>query len=681
MPGLTSGPEPYHVTLTTADGLELGLISVAPDGKPHEFEGSLTPVDATEQFRPGGIPREFDDFSAGAGYTFADERVPNGYSWSKNVWTLVPHAATPSGALTEIALPATDDGGTHGTITHGFELNNFIYLSSGKYEFVVTGPTFATAIPHVNFASTAGISSYVSTSVCLYQGKAYWGGTLGGTQPYRLIEYSFATNTFTVNATCNRMHVASFGGVDAAGNWAQWMIGTVASNASFKYTNSTSPLLDTNWTPGDAVGTTLGDISFSVQKIVTARQKPFILKQNGIFTIERLGQYVPNVTPHWQDSYHTNNGVAAVIVGGVLYANVLDGIDAVRGLDGQLNDTPFLVGPGADLPNESPAVGDCYAMCRDGDWLVAAFYNPSNETSYICWGRPRAAAPGQPGLTNFIWHISPCVIEGEKVTFLMKSAGSWPTGEPRLWIATRNAANTQSHLYWLSLPRNHNPLQEIQVGGPWRCRTDTCTLYLSSNPWSQGVHSQKAIRQVATVSKDASDTSYLEVYVSPDEATREQLGARVTESPYVESRILDDISGRQMAASVDFKAGSSTTPPILRAVTVWAGEGVRATTTYAGRFRFGRGVKIRNKTIDTTADMQAAWELLIGSQGPRPATIVDWKGVTYTVAFEQGAEWHEREVRDGGHWEIDATLRFTVLAREVAWNDGAVYDSEASYVA
>ncbi len=129
MPGLQSGKHPYHVTLTTADGFEVGLIAVVPTGKngeamPHEFEGTLTPVDATEEFRPGGIPREFADFSAGAGYSYYDSRVPNGYAWAKNVITWIPHVAVPSGALTEVALPA----GTHAEIRTGFERSGHLFL-------------------------------------------------------------------------------------------------------------------------------------------------------------------------------------------------------------------------------------------------------------------------------------------------------------------------------------------------------------------------------------------------------------------------------------------------------------------------------------------------------------------------------------------------------------------------
>lgn len=671
MAGLVAGSAPHHVTLTTADGVTVGLTSVNQDGNPHEFEGSLTPVDATEQFRPGGIPREWSDYSAGGGYSFFDERVPNGYAWSKNVWTLVPHVALPSGELTEITLPA----GTHAAIRTGLEASGNLYVSTGRYCLKLTaGSTAATVV--ADFSTISSMSAGVAiTSSCLYLGKAYWAGYSGSTaQP--LVSHVIASDTFTSGATCARWQVASFSGVDAQGTFGQWMIGTVASNAAFKYTNSSSPLLDTNWTPGSADGTPVGDPAFPVNKIVTSRQAPFFLKPEGVHIVQRFGVAIPNITPHWQDTYHTSNGIAGAIIAGKLYANILSGLDMVMGLDGQLNDTPYLVHPGADLPNETPAAGDITAICRDGDWIVANIYNAANTTSYLCWGKPRAAVPGQPGITNFVWHISPCVIEGEQVTWMRKVA---PAGVPYLMIATRNAADTTTKLYRLSMPRNGNILQELSTGGPWRCRTDTCTLYLPSNPWSQGVHSLKAVRQVSTVSKSASDSSYLTTYVNPDEAGREQVGAAVTESPYTEARILDDISGRQIAPSIDFKAGSNTTPPILRALTVWAGEGIKAATTYRGRFRFARGVTLRNESTDDTSDPQARWELLISAQGPRPATLVDWKGTTYTVAFEQGAQWVEREVRDAKRYEIDAVLTFTVLARAASWNDGSVYDSDSSY--
>ena len=671
MAGLAASSAPYHVTLTTADGVSVGLVSVNQDGNPHEFEGALTPVDATEQFRPGGIPREWSDYSAGGGYSFFDERAPNGFAWSKNVWTLVPHVALPSGELTEITLPSS----THGEIGCGIEVSGNLYVSTGRYALKLTaGSTTATTV--ADFSTIASMSTAVNiTSACLFLGNVYWGGSASGTaQP--LVQHVVSSDTFTSGATCARWQVAAFSGVDAQGTWSQWLVGTVASGAAFKYTNSSSPLLDTNWTPGGADGITVGDPAFAVNRIVTSRQAPFFLKPEGVHIVQRFGVAIPNITPHWQDTYHTSNGIAGAIIAGKLYANILSGLDMVMGLDGQLNDTPYLVHPGADLPNETPVAGDVTAICLDGDWIVANVYNSANTTSYLCWGKPRAAVPGQPGITNFVWHISPCVIEGERVTWMRKVA---PSGVPYLMIATRNAAGTTTRLYRMSLPKNGNILQELATGGPWRCRTDTCTLYLPSNPWSQGVHSQKAVRQVSVVSKSASDSSYLTVYVNPDEGGREQVGASVTESPYTEARILDDINGRQIAPSIDFKAGSSTTPPILRAVTVWAGEGIRAATTYRGRFRFADGMALRNNTTDDTSDQQAKWELLISAQGPRPATLTDWKGSVYTVAFEQGATWVERESKTRERYEIDAVLTFTVLARSATYNDGSVYDSQAEY--
>ena len=195
------------------------------------------------------------------------------------------------------------------------------------------------------------------------------------------------------------------------------------------------------------------------------------------------------------------------------------------------------------------------------------------------------------------------------------------------------------------------------------------------------MHSLKAARHVAVVSKSASQTSTLAAYVSPDEGTRVQLGPTVQESPYVEARILTDVSGRQLAPSVDFVAGTATSPPLLRALTLWAGEGIKATTTYQGRFRFATGTKLRSGTRDTDIDPQAQWELLKGAQGPRPATMTDWKGTTYTIALEQGAIWKEREIVEGERYEIDFVMKFTIIGQTATYGGGYVYDSEAIYAA
>lgn len=676
MAGLTSGPEAYHVTLTTADGIEIGLVSVADEksGR-HVFDGVLTPVDATEQFRPGGIPREWNDFSAGGGYSFYDERAPTGYAWAKNVWTLIPHVALPSGELTEVAIQV----GSHGEIRAGVEAGGHLYVSTGRYVCKVSDGSASQATIVQDFTALAGVGgAVVTTSVTTYLGDLFW-GSYAGTSAQPLVRHVVSSDTFTSGATCARWQVASFGGLDGNGTWSEWLVGTTGTGSSFKYTNSASPLSETNWTPGTAKE--FGNRSNPVTNIVSSRQAPYFLKPEGIFSIQRLGVSIPNITPHWADTYNAQNGANAVLVGGRLYASLLGGIDMVVGLDGQLNDTPYLVHPGADLPNETPVAGECTAMARDGDWLIAAIYNSVTGNSYVCWGKPRENLPGQPGITRFIWHMAPLVIEGERVTWLKKaSTGTFPTVDQRLWVATRDSDNSTTKLYWMSLPRTGNVLQDLLNGGTWRGRTDECTLYLPSNPWSQGVHSLKAIRQVAVVSESASESSYLTINAEADEDAAVQLGATVTESPYTEARIVEDISGRQIRPSVEFKAGADTAMPILRALTIWSGEGIRAATVYTGRFRLSQGVRLRNGTIDTTTNPQATWELLVGAQGPRPCTMVDWKGTVYTIALEQGSVWMEREVKNSEHWEIEAKIQFTVLSRQPTYNDGSVFDSDASFV-
>ena len=681
MPNFTRDKQqPWDVRLTTPDGQVIDLVSVGPDGKPKEFEGALTPVDATESFRPGGIPKEWNDWSAGAGYSYDDDRVPNGYSWGKNVWALTPHAAHPAGALTEITLPYSTAATENFEIRCGFEANGHLYVSTGRNAIRVTADVATIA---ASFTSVSADNLYIATSVCVYRGNAYWGGynnasgddTVAPAAP--LIQQTLATDTFTSNATCLRFHVAAFEGLDGNGNWSPWMIGTFGTNVAFKVTNSTAPLEETNWTPAGTAGTLLGSNIHKVNSIIQGRQAPYILTTGGVRIVLRNGVQIPNITPHWLQQFSSRNGIAGALVGGRLYASVLGGIDMIEGLDGQLNDTPNFVHPGAELPNENPAVGTTWAICPDGDWIVAGIYNSFNTTSYICWGRPRATVPGQPGLTTMVWHVAPCVIEGERVTWL--HVAKQGDGR-RLWIATRNSANTLTHLYGMYLPISGNPIQDLEVSGTWRSRTDECVLYFSRYAGAQGMNALKAIRQVGTVAKAStiSDTSYLQVKVSMDDATAEQLGANVTEN-YTEARILDDVNGREIEPQVTFKAGSSTTPPVLRSLTLWSAEGVRATMTYRGRFRFAPATVQGSKGIDTTTDQQAKMGQLFASQGPRPATMIDWKSTVYFVAFEQGAVWPEREVDGGERFEADVVLTFTVLARQSTWNDGSLYDTDAEY--
>lgn len=666
MTELATGQSPYDLDLTTADGLRIGLM-LAPrvDSKgvplPHEADGALAPQDATTTFRPGGVPKVWADFSGGSGYSFEDPEAPNTFAWSKNVWTMIKGTAFPGPELTEVTLPAP---AMSGEIAAGIELQSHLYVSAGQVALDVFS---GTTVQVCNFVSLTGNSSYRATSVTEYLGKAYFGAyNYAQATAAQMVEMTVSAGTATFSASSDtfRWQLGSFFGYDGNGDWDQWMIGTMGTNAAFKITNSSLPMTESNWTPGSATGTAFGNYDFQVNRIVIGQGQPFLLTRAGVYVVQRAGVYTPSITPGWLDQYATTNGVAGIVVGNRLYASFSGAIDSVGILDGP--NVPNLVGPGIDTPNKTPVRGICYAMCQDGEWLVAAFYDSYQQISYICWGKPG-------GPSGWTWHAAPVVIEGERVTWLHKSA---PAGVPRLWIATRDAAESMTHLYWIPLPSSGNILQDLAVAGPWRCRVDTCTLYLSATRWTQGIHAEKALRNVATVTQGAGNLSYLNVYAAADTNAREQLGPTVINSPYVEGRILTDVSGREISPSIDFKAGDQTAPPILRELTIWAAEGVRATQTIDITVRISKGMKLRtpNRGADTR-DPEVVWNQLLTAQGPRPASLTNWRGVTATVAYEQGCAWKEREVKTAKRWEIDVRLRFTVLAQEARYGDGSQFGS------
>jgi hypothetical protein len=672
---LLGGGGPFHATLTTADGVVVPLLLAPtddPQKRPRTVEGTLTPADATQAFQPAGVPQEWSDFSAGGGYSFEDSRVPNGYAWAKNVWTMQPNAALPSGKLTPITFDDPPNE-PYGEITRGVETETNVYLTAGRHAIKIPQGT-GTPVHLKDFVAESGFSDYRVTSVCLYLGRLQWGGyrSDSGAASY-LFDHTVETDAFAHNDMV-AWHVGSVGGVDAGNNWAEWLFASVANDTAIRYTNSTTPITSSNWTPADSAGLPVGSQRFSIQNIVTARQSPYLIVQDGVYAVQRNGQYIPNITPHHRSMTWQHNGVASTLVSGRLFTNLFNAIDMVVNLDGQVNDTPFFVQPGADLPNETPVAGNCWAMCQDGDWLVAAIYNTGRQTSYLCWGKPRSSVPGAPGIGNFIWHMSPCVIEGERVTWMKRIS---PFGEPRLLIATRTVDTETTKLYWMSLPRDGSILQDLASGGPWRARTDTCTLYLSSRPASLGVTAEQAVRHVAAVSKNCSNTSVLKVHVDPDETGRTQVGANVLASPYQAATVVADVHGRQMAPSVDFVAGSETEPPVLRALRLRFGEGVEPARVRRMKVIFAEGAQLANSTAGDERDPELAWNQLLSAQGPRPAELEDQYGNAYTVAFLQGAAWTEQEttrkVGEQSVWRIEGTVQFIELARHITYGDGTRY--------
>jgi hypothetical protein len=653
----------YHLEL---DGIPLLLAPRAdPKKVGREISGRMTPATAGEAFSPP-IPREYAGFEAGMDYSRRLSSVPNGYSWGRNIST-EGGVAMPAGRLHTITLSGLSQ--TMGEVTCGIAHANKLLFFGGRTAIVNVPANGDNAFEVARDLGSVE-SGFRAASCAVHLSDLYIGGQVAGSPGY-LWKLTYAgtwSNASTVHGVggAKRWRMDRFYRVDpATASGAETLIGT-NGGSSFKFTTSADPLLEANWSATYQVG----DGAYAINSIATTGETAWFCKDEGVFRVNRFG-HAANVTPNWRDAIG-GNGIASVIKNGTLYASVPKGIDSVRGLNGQVNPSGHIQ-PGAEIAAEHPVWGQPYAMTTDGDDLIAAFYNPSNLTSYICRGRARDETPGSPGIKRFIWHGAFRVIEGQKVTCLLVTS---PFSRPRLWIWTIDATATVRG-YWQVLPRAQTHYQEYLTANGIEWETDAA-IYLGRDDWGQGHNSLKVLDRLSMVGEDLDGASYLRTYARADAGEYAQLGPSWTTDGYQTSKITTTTTGRLWDFRVDF-TGTTTDPAILRSLIPRAEVSVEPVEMIQVPVIFGDGVERRPGHGTDNRNPETVWRRIQRLMGGAPLTLKDWYGRTLTVTLRQDASWIEGETKTDEQWSITALLTFTVKRRSWRWGDGTQYGSGESW--
>lgn len=625
----------------------------------------MVPATGGEAFSPP-IAREYAGFEAGMDYSRRHPAVPNGYAWGRNIST-ESGVAMPAGRLHTVSLSTLSQ--TMGEVQSGLEYNNRLYFFGGGTAIGNT-PAAANNVFTVVQNLAAIEPTFAAGDAMVFLDKVYIGGrTATG------IAYLWEMNTseaFT-NASiaygasgAKRWRLGSLYRVNpATGNGDETLIGT-DTGSSFKFNTSTTPLNDDDWSASYQVGPT----TYAILSIACSAETAWFCKQEGIYRVNRQG-HAANIVPGLKNTLSGNNGVASLILNGRLYVSNYRGVGMFTGLQGQVNPVG-LISPGGEIAAEHPVWGQPYTMTPDGDDVIAAFYNPSNQTSYICRGRPREDVPGAPGIKRFIWHGPLRTIEDERVTYLLVTA---PFGSPRLWIWTINPDTDVVKGYWQDLPRANTHYQEYLTPGSPSIEWETdAAIYLGLDDWDRGHQSQKVLDRISVIGEDLSGHSLMNVYGAADQGAYTQFGVAVTQNGYQTTKISSSTTARLWQFRVDF-VGSTTTPPILRALVPRAEVTVEPTEMLGPiPVIFGDGVALRaGHTGKDNRNPEVVWRQIQARMGSTPITLVDWYGRHLTVTLRQEASWIEHEERTDEQWSIIALLTFTVKRRAWQWGDGTKY--------
>lgn len=255
-----------------------------------------------------------------------------------------------------------------------------------------------------------------------------------------------------------------------------------------------------------------------LRQIAAAKTHAWLTAEDGLFDLQETGES-PNLMSYLGGMVAPGNGYAAQYHDGAVFMAVGTGLDRVIvDTDGMLQETPGMCGPGWGTRVENPVLGWTTAMCVDQGFLVAALFNPSTRSSYVCYGKSRAILQID-GPNPMIWYGPEVVISGDlakggtRVTAM--SVSSLVSGQRRLWISWTTDDTTESGTFYVTVPVAGAPLQEAYSQGSHKYNRglgDTgslqpvADLYPMPNAWDD-FPSLKIIHEHAVGSRGLSVTT------------------------------------------------------------------------------------------------------------------------------------------------------------------------------
>lgn len=504
---------------------------------------------------PGTEPPDwaaYDDFRGGLGASIYG--LPSMYDHGRFIDTTGFGAAVPAGELVEIPISSS------GYISGAFESAGNLFFTHGQHVSKIPGGT-ADALTTVH-AFASGIRSEdvvnfggqfrIGTQDALGASDWLWSTTTG------------ETGTYTQSSDVKRRHLGKVYWVNG-GVGAHRLLGT-PNVYSFQSVTG-DPMVEANWTSA----ITVGDQTKHIRKIVTLPMFAAFLKQDGIFGVSSNG-YTPNYTPHWDHTYHIDNGIAGAAIGPVLLASHAFGVDRLE-LNDQLQGTPEPCEPGAYLPYTGPTNGLCTAMVYHRGWVYASYWNFIDNESHILMGRQRKDA-NVPGPGPIVWHGSYASVPGITTLLYINS----PEGVQNcyLWIGTENLVDsapvTTFHLYRQYVTKYGSLLAEKQAGGSPRFYTGADSYLQVGDAWGRDRSRRRLVAGYEMQAESLDATNSVELRVAHDGgAFPDEAEAVMTEGPREFFWSTDDpTSGYRLQFRVNINTTDPTDPPAFYTLRVRA---------------------------------------------------------------------------------------------------------------
>ncbi|HEY5420138.1 MAG TPA: hypothetical protein VIL10_05340 [Marmoricola sp.] len=636
-------------------------------GRPAIVQGRFGPGDITQQQHAQDVPRIWDDFSGGGGYSRRSSSAPNGYAWCIGD-PRYQRAFMPAGKLVEMEMPG---GFGVGQAFDSISITGRIFLLGGGR---VTGIPQGGADPWVAYQLPDGQNPLSAAAI--------GGGIVMGVLEGTLLRYDYTAATWarSANASFNYVAVAYWvvGGYGAAR-----LVGAGGASAPnglrFWPADPTLPgdvmNLD-DWSAEYPVGAPSVPIVGLVVAPVGGADHAYVIKSDGIYDLDHRGHY-SNLTPYWRHGYDPVNGGCSLVHDRYIYARHLRGLDRVRVGRGNDADTPEWCYPGMGLPNETPVHGVVTALALDGPWVVAALFN--GQDTYICYGMSRDQPGVQPGPGPILWHMALAKIDGVVISELNVHTY---LSTPWLFMAGESSVGAGVRVFRQALPKAATPLQALErhrlYGADPYPLASTATIVLPTDDWDDAT-AYKVLRRFDVQLDNLGTDVTAELFAQAEGGAWQSQGQMTTSPRETVIPVEPLTAGYQIGTRVDL-ASTETVPALLRALKARAAVSVDATEQRVYHLHLGQATEGLNRARDRR-DPEVLFAQLWSLQMEGPVALRDHRGRELSVKVENVAQ-EEVEVPGsaGRRWEMVAVVSLTVLQRPGYW-DVSLWNTDAMWSA
>lgn len=640
----------------------LGLMVLSAkqaDGRRPSIQGAAGPSEMGEDLvRLRAIPQIWHNTGKGMGVSQFDDNTANDgdYNFGLRLNARTPGSFMPAGADVAVSIVALGNAGacTASAIYNGSD----IFMAYGRYVVKIASGTDAgpLAIEH-----DLG-SSFVSKRMCMYEGVLYVAGSGGHMWRYN--------GGWSQSVDVSALDLETVFWQTPDGVISQRLI-IQDTATSFKHiAEGSDPMVLANYSARYVIA----GGSYPINSLVAANQMVWFSTAGGLASVDARG-YSPILNPYLKTMYSNNlNGEVSFYHDGNVYMSTFQGLDRLDVTSAVRRDTPHAVQPGIGTSAEHPVYGRCSAICAEGGYLLASFYNGTD--SYLLAGRPGVTSILTSGPSPMTWYGPEYHLRGERITHLRVHVIS-PSNNPCIWVASVADATSIPHLRYVLIPKAATGQQELlnnldsmtgAYTGTMRWATDWEVTFGALDFGDQ--NSLKYIeRYDAATRRMVSGQTELRVYANAEGGAYAQQGTgsdpKIAASPRAQLVPTAPLTEAYNLGVKVVGTNPDTAPGLLNELKGRAGliRELRTGTTYQvvlGNMPDGRSGAATSQDIATNRDA------LLALQSQSRVQMIDEFGVTQpAVKVEPGITWAPMLVKGENpraeSWLMVATVTISII--------------------